>query len=165
MKINVTGRGFVPGINSIAPVYNKEADLPLIKRILNYTEFRIFDSETGFIITKRNAEAVYNSKVAPKDTTASATTTAETVKVEETPVVEEVVEAEEVTTTSASVDVDAVEVSDDSMESIVESTDEVVEETNDAADTEEETVVDETTSSGNQYRNTKKNRNKNKHHN
>lgn len=54
MKINVTGRGRVPGINALAPVYNREADIPLIKRILAYRVFRVFDCESGLQITTKN---------------------------------------------------------------------------------------------------------------
>lgn len=54
MKINVTGRGKVPGINALAPVYNREADIPLIKRILAYRVFRVFDCESGLQITTKN---------------------------------------------------------------------------------------------------------------
>lgn len=54
MKINVTGRGRVPGINALAPVYNREADIPLIKRILAYRVFRVFDCDSGLQITTKN---------------------------------------------------------------------------------------------------------------
>lgn len=56
MKINVFGKGKVPGLNGLAPLYNKDADVDLIKRILAYRVFRVFDAETNLQITSKNVE-------------------------------------------------------------------------------------------------------------
>ena len=56
MKINVFGNGKVPGLNGLAPLYNKDADTKLIKRILAYRVFRVFDATTNLQITSKNIE-------------------------------------------------------------------------------------------------------------
>ena len=56
MKINVFGKGKVPGLNGLAPLYNKDADVNLIKRILAYRVFRVFDADTNLQITTKNVE-------------------------------------------------------------------------------------------------------------
>ena len=60
MKINVFGKGKVPGLNGLAPLYNKDADTNLIKRILAYRVFRVFDAETNLQITTKNIEEYVN---------------------------------------------------------------------------------------------------------
>ena len=54
MKINVFGKGKVPGLNGLAPLYNKEASLDLVRRILAFRVFRVFDASTGLQITMKN---------------------------------------------------------------------------------------------------------------
>jgi hypothetical protein len=56
MKINVFGKGKVPGLNGLAPLYNKEASLDLVKRILAFRVFRVFDASTGLQITMKNVD-------------------------------------------------------------------------------------------------------------
>lgn len=56
MKINVFGKGKVPGLNGLAPLYNKEASLDLVRRILAFRVFRVFDASTGLQITTKNVD-------------------------------------------------------------------------------------------------------------
>lgn len=56
MKINVFGKGKVPGLNGLAPLYNKEASLDLVRRILAFRVFRVFNAETGLQITTKNVD-------------------------------------------------------------------------------------------------------------
>jgi hypothetical protein len=74
MKINVTGRGKVPGINAIAPVYNREADEKLIRRILAFRVFRVFDCESGCQITSKNISEFINRVASTLDDAANDTT-------------------------------------------------------------------------------------------
>ena len=74
MKINVTGRGKVPGINAIAPVYNREADEKLIRRILAFRVFRVFDCESGCQITSKNISEFINRAASTLDDVANDTT-------------------------------------------------------------------------------------------
>lgn len=59
MKVNITGRGIIPGINSLAPRYGVELSEKEIARLINYQQFKVFSSETGLIITKRNINDVF----------------------------------------------------------------------------------------------------------
>ena len=167
LKVNVTGRGFIPGLNSIAPVYNREIDVTGIKRILNFKQFRVFDSATGIIITKKNIDS-FNvvkkpvEKVAkePEKVNEPVTEEIPAVEPEETiaPVTEEVVDevqepVEEEVLVEETIDSDIEVVTDEITESVDE-TEETGEEIEDASNND------------NVYHgNNKKNRNKNKHRN
>ena len=66
MKVNITGKGFIPGINSIAPVYNRELDESQVRRLLNFNNLRVFDSITGKLITKKSISTIVNESGAEK---------------------------------------------------------------------------------------------------
>ncbi len=90
MKVNIVGKGPIPGINALAPVYNKDLDKSQIKRILNYQNFRVYGADGIGLITKRNVDAVFNvdTKTAAPTTSTPNTTTKQKVepKVVEAPV-------------------------------------------------------------------------------
>ena len=170
MKVNVTGRGFIPGLNSIAPVYNREIDVTGIKRILNFKQFRVFFFSTGIIITKKNIDS-FNVVKKPVEKV-----TKEPEKVNE-PVTEEipVVEPEE---TIAPVTEDVVDEVQEPVEeeALVEETidsdtevvtDEITESVDETVETEEtgEEIEDSSNNDNVYHGNNKKNRNKNKHRN
>lgn len=67
MKINVFGNGKVPGLNGLAPLYNKDADTNLIKRILAYRVFRVFDATTNLQITSKNVEEYVKVELEEKE--------------------------------------------------------------------------------------------------
>ena len=62
MKVNISGKGVIPGVNSLAPKYGVDLDIVAIKRILNYRQFKVFSSETGLIITKQNIDQLFATK-------------------------------------------------------------------------------------------------------
>ena len=61
MKINVAGRGVVPGIGTLAPIYNHEMDEAGVRRLMNFPTFRVYDSKSGILITRRNIDSVIES--------------------------------------------------------------------------------------------------------
>jgi len=65
MKVNITGKGLIPGINQLAPVYNQELEKPLIRRILNYSNLRVYGANGIGLITKRNIDAVFDADIRP----------------------------------------------------------------------------------------------------
>lgn len=67
MKINVFGKGKVPGLNGLAPLYNKDADTNLIKRILAYRVFRVFDATTNLQITSKNIDEYVKVELEEKE--------------------------------------------------------------------------------------------------
>lgn len=130
MKVNITGFGAIPGLGSIAPVYNVDMDHAGIRRMMNFPAFRVFDVETGTIITRSNVNDVLASKTSKsvsvmetpkkKDETQTAEKAVdEPVKVEilETPVEE--VKPEEAEVTEVELDTTTV-VGDDSAEIVEE---------------------------------------------
>lgn len=62
MKVNIAGRGVIPGINALAPVRNVECDSSLLKRILNFHQFRVYQTSTGMLITKKNVDMILKSE-------------------------------------------------------------------------------------------------------
>lgn len=101
MKVNITGFGTIPRIGILAPAYNVEMDQQGVRRMMNFPEFRVFDSETGTIITRKNINDVLASKQVKKPATeekpkkqqkATETSVVEETPVIETPVAEEVEE-------------------------------------------------------------------------
>ena len=175
MKINVTGRGRVPGINALAPVYNREADIPLIKRILAYRVFRVFDCESGLQITTKNlCEFDHKDPIPTPVVTKIETPVVETKTIvpepvvydttpepteEETPMVEEVSNDEVIVDQSVTDDDIVVAVSD---EVVVESTTDDTEttETTDVTAVENETTKEDTINNIRRNR-----RNRKKYHN
>ena len=121
MKVNITGKGPIPGMNSIAPIYNRELDESQIRRLLNFNNIRVFDSSTGSLITKKNISSVMNN-------TTSITVENSSVRVESKSVVENINETKEditenVTTVEESTQSivssnDETPVSDDNVDSI-----------------------------------------------
>ena len=82
MKVNISGRGIIPGLNRLAPVRNVDLPQKDILRLLNYRQFKLYSSETGLLITKTNVTDLFKpvvKKVVP--------VTVEPV-IESTPVVE-----------------------------------------------------------------------------
>ena len=159
MKINVTGRGRVPGINALAPVYNREADIPLIKRILAYRVFRVFDCESGLQITTKNLcefdhkDPIPTPVITKPETPVAGTktivpepvvydTTSEQTE-EETTMVEEVSHDEVIVDQSVTDDDIVVAVSDEVVESTTTDVDETTntnDETTDEFSTKEDTI-------------------------
>lgn len=99
MKVNITGFGTIPRIGILAPAYNVEMDQQGVRRMMNFPEFRVFDAETGTIITRKNINDVLASKQVKKPATeekpkkqqkATDVPVVEETPVTETPEVEEV---------------------------------------------------------------------------
>lgn len=67
MKVNIIGKGPIPGINALAPVYNQELDKNQIKRILNYQEFKVYGANGIGLITKRSIDRIFDSIVESND--------------------------------------------------------------------------------------------------
>lgn len=114
MKVNILGRGIIPGVGTIPPQYGLDLPEHKISNILKYASFKVYVTSTGVPVTKKNLvqlialEAQKNAptpltlKVEPsapvkkeeaKVETVVETPVAEEVK-EETPVVEETVKEE-----------------------------------------------------------------------
>lgn len=64
MQVNITGKGMIPGLKVLAPVYNRELDKMGVMRLINFNKFRIFESATGKQITRKNIDEVFKKPVA-----------------------------------------------------------------------------------------------------
>ena len=167
MKVNITGKGIIPGINTIPPAYNIELDETQIRRLLNFNNIRVYEATSGCLITKKNIKTVLTASSSVVDTSLNANNDTD-VKVEDKPVESnKVVDVEYTSDVEVSTDTtdDIEEKSDEHMEDIViESTDELVDEVDTVAETsvdaEEKDTYTETAVPSYHSNNTKKNKNK-----
>ena len=173
MKVNITGRGIIPGLGVIPPIYNKEMSIPAISRLLNFPNFSVFDATTGIRFTKKNIKNVAMNAQSPytgvdvdppKTPNKQTRVTPVVEKAPEPPVIEEepTDEVEEVTVVSEPEETSVIEETTN-----VVPDEEVTEETVDTTDEVEETeTVDEEPSqqqSSNTYNNYNRKKNKKRH--
>jgi len=59
MKVNISGRGIIPGMGVIPPVYGREMSEKQVARLLNFESFKVYETETGLIITKKNISSMF----------------------------------------------------------------------------------------------------------
>ena len=173
MKVNITGRGIIPGLGVIPPIYNKEMSIPAISRLLNFPNFSVFDATTGIRFTKKNIKNVAMNAQSPyagidvdppKTPNKQTRVTPVVEKAPEPPVIEEAPtdEAEEVTVVSEPEETHVVEETPDVV-SDEEVTEEVVDTTDEVEETE--TVDEEPTQqqTSNTYNNYNRKKNKKRH--
>ena len=167
MKVNITGKGIIPGINTIPPAYNIELEETQIRRLLNFNNIRVYEATSGCLITKKNIKTVLTASSSIVDTSLNVNNDND-VKVEDKPVESnKVVDVEYTSDVEVSTDTtdDIEEKSDEHMEDIViESTDELVDEVDTVAETsvvaDEKDTYTETVVPSYHSNNTKKNKNK-----
>ena len=167
MKVNITGKGIIPGINTIPPAYNIELDETQIRRLLNFNNIRVYEATSGCLITKKNIKTVLTASTSMVDTVLNVNNDTD-VKVEDEPVESnKVVDVEYTSDAEVSTDIidNIEEKSDEHMEDIViESTDELVDEVDavveTSVDAEEKDTYTETVVPSYHSNNTKKNKNK-----
>ena len=170
MKVNITGKGIIPGVNTIPPAYNIEIEETQIRRLLNFNNIRVYEATSGCLITKKNIKTVLTASTSMVDTVLNVNNDTD-VKVEDKPVesnkvvdVEYTSDVEVSTDTNDTID-DIEEKSDEHMEDIViESTDELVDEVDTVVETsvvaDEKDTYTETVVPSYHSNNTKKNKNK-----
>ena len=167
MKVNITGKGIIPGVNTIPPAYNIELEETQIRRLLNFNNIRVYEATSGCLITKKNIKTVLTASASMVDTVLNVNNDTD-VKVEDKPVESnKVVDVEYTSDAEVSTDTidDIEEKSDEHMEDIViESTDELVDEVDTVVETsvdaEEKDTYTETAVPSYHSNNTKKNKNK-----
>lgn len=175
MKINIVGKGIIPGMGILPPVYNIEKSETDVRRLTNFRNIRVYCSENGLLITKKNVDSFFKTKI---DTTTNVVKPKTVDGVEHKVLIEQeqqkvsTTEVEDVVTTTDDV---IVEEETPTPEEVVEEIESVIEETTKEDEeellmTEEETVegekseevVKEETKQPQTYSSKKKNRNKNR---
>lgn len=66
MKVNISGRGIIPGLNTIAPAYNKDLSKNQILRILGSNNLRVFKADDACLITKKNIDEIFRTNATIK---------------------------------------------------------------------------------------------------
>lgn len=89
MKVNISGRGVVPGMGVLAPVYGVEMSKDSILRFLNFQNFKLFEASSGALITRSNLEEFFKPKPAKPAKKTTTRKTAAKKKEEPKKVVEE----------------------------------------------------------------------------
>ena len=149
MKVNVMGRGLVPGLKTLAPVRDVDLSEIQINKILKYRFFQVYQSSTGKQITNKNLKEFFMTKKVEKKPTVKVSTTktllGETIVVEsvkeekEVPVVE--TKLEDVAPEELPIEVpeDAEVLNVESVEDILKEKEEIEKESDDENVEEEET--------------------------
>ena len=86
MKVNIIGNGTIPMLGLTAPIRNIDLEETKIRALVNVKTLRIYNAESGILITSRNINGIFAPAVEEE--------TVETVEVKEetpTPAVEETV--------------------------------------------------------------------------
>ena len=173
MKVNITGRGIIPGLGVIPPIYNKEMSIPAISRLLNFPNFSVFDATTGIRFTKKNIKNVAMNAQSPytgvdvdppKTPNKQTRVTPVVEKAPESPVIKEepVVEAEEVTAVSEPEETPVIEETTNVVPD-EEVTEETVDTTNEVEETETTDEESSQQQSSNTYNNYNRKKNKKRH--
>lgn len=63
MKVNILGKGRVPGINRTAPIKNFEANLTVVSHIIKIRSFRVFTADSNIEITKSNIGDIFSGRI------------------------------------------------------------------------------------------------------
>ena len=101
MRVNIKGRGIVPRVGKLAPVYNQDLQKNDIEFLLSCNQFKVYETKTGLLITRATVDEMFAKSQKPVEvkkpepTTVSVPVVEEPEKVEE-PVVAEPVEEEKV---------------------------------------------------------------------
>lgn len=82
MRVNIKGRGIVPRVGKLAPVYNQDLQKNDIEFLLNFNQFKVYETKTGLLITKGTVDEMYAKSQKPVEKPVE-------VKPEPKPVVEE----------------------------------------------------------------------------
>ena len=171
MKVNITGRGIIPGLGVIPPIYNKEMSIPAISRLLNFPNFSVFDAATGIRFTKKNIKNVAMNAQSPytgvdvdppKTPNKQTRVTPVVEKAPEPPVIEEepTDEVEEVTVVSEPEETHVTEETTDVVpdEEVTEETVDTTDEVEETETVDEEPTQQQTSNGYNNYNNRKKNK-------
>lgn len=83
MRVDIVGRGIIPGLGSNAPVYNKDMSELEIERVLKFASLKVYLAGTSVAVIRRNLHELIildnSPKKASKDTPAKKTAKAATV--------------------------------------------------------------------------------------
>lgn len=87
MRVNIIGNGTIPLIGLTAPIRNLDLEETKIRALVNVKSLRIYNAESGILITPRNVNGIFAVPVNEDE-----------IKQEESPVIEEAKPVEEIIT-------------------------------------------------------------------
>lgn len=155
MKVNILGRGMIPFVGVLAPIRDVELSEKQIRSLMNFKTLRVYDKESGYLISKTTVNDFFNKKAQP--VVKPIVTKPEPPKVEPTPVVEPVKEEVIEEPKLAIVTEEPVQVEEETIATIEDTVDEVVEESVD------DTVEDDAEKTEDKSEYTFKKKNKKRH--
>lgn len=59
MKVNILGKGLIPGVKKLAPVRGVDLSEKEILKLLTFRYFKLYDAETGVNITNTNVSSFF----------------------------------------------------------------------------------------------------------
>lgn len=63
MRVNITGKGIIPGLGTLAPRYNVELSEMDIRKLTLFDQFRVSEAETGLLITRINVNNFFKKRL------------------------------------------------------------------------------------------------------
>ena len=96
MRVDILGRGIIPGLGSNAPVYDKDMSELEIERVLKFASLKVYLAGTSVAVIRRNLHELIMLDNSPKKTSTAAPvkkTTKTVTPVEATTYVQETAEA------------------------------------------------------------------------
>lgn len=155
MKVNILGRGMIPFVGVLAPIRDVELSEKQIRSLMNFKTLRVYDKESGYLISKTTVNDFFNKKAQP--VVKPIVTKPEPPKVEPVPVVEPVKEEVIEEPKLAIVTEEPVQIEEETIATVEDTVDEVVEESAD------NTVEDDTEKTEDKSEYTFKKKNKKRH--
>ena len=72
MRVDIVGRGIIPGLGSNAPVYDKDMSELEIKRVLKFASLKVYLTGTSVAVIRRNLHELIMLDNSPKKTSTAA---------------------------------------------------------------------------------------------
>lgn len=63
MKVNILGRGMIPFVGVLAPIRDVELSEAQIRSLMNFKTLRVYDKESGYLISKTTVNDFFNKKI------------------------------------------------------------------------------------------------------
>ena len=72
MRVDIVGRGIIPGLGSNAPVYDKDMSELEIERVLKFASLKVYLAGTSVAVIRRNLHELIMLDNSPKKTSTAA---------------------------------------------------------------------------------------------
>ncbi len=61
MLVDIIGHAYIPGTDLLAPQYGYDATEAFIRRMMNFSEWRVYQTSTKRLITPKNVDSFFDT--------------------------------------------------------------------------------------------------------